>query len=118
MGKLRKSGCRSESVIVLANQNGREEIEVFQLLAISGNAAKTADSFDIVVFDGVRDKTPEDWCRFFCDLSRQGVLAVVVASERVRMHQGDANDILFLDHVVSSWTMLDEYTAACVSNEV
>ena len=85
MGKLRKSGCRSESVIVLANQNGREEIEVSQLLAIPGNAAKTADSFDIVVFDGVRDKTPEDWCRFFCDLSRQGVLAVVVASERVKV---------------------------------
>ena len=32
------------------------------------------------------------------------------------MHQGDANDILNLNHFVSSWTM-DEYLAACNSDQ-
>lgn len=93
-----------------------EEIQVSELRRIPDNAAETATSFHIVVFDGVRNSTLEDWRGFFCDLSRRGVFAVVVSSEGVRMHQGDANDILFLNHFVPSWIM-DEYEAACASNE-
>lgn len=80
-------------------------------------AKTTAESYDIVVLDGIRESNIEKW-RFFClQLARQGVLVVMVSSEGFRLHIGDANDIKFLKHFVSSWT-LDEYLGACESDEL
>ena len=60
--------------------------------------------------------TVEKWRIFCLQLARQGILVVVVSSEGVRLHIGDANDITHLKQFVSSWT-LDEYFGACESDK-
>ena len=91
-------------------------VQVSEMPTVPRNAADTAASYHIVVFDGVRKATLEDWRGFLSGLARHGVFVVFVSSEGVRMHQGDSDDLLHLDHFVSSWTM-DEYVAACSSDQ-
>jgi hypothetical protein len=43
------------------------------------------------------------------------VAVFLVSSEGVRLHEGDSQDIMKLEHFVPSWVM-DEYLAACQSD--
>lgn len=70
------------------------------------------DFADIVVFDGVRATTLEQWRGLMNDLARTGIPVVVVSSEGVFFHAGDSQDIISLGHFVPSWIM-PEYLEAC-----
>ena len=71
-----------------------------------------ADFADIVVFDGIRASSVEQWRSLMNGLARRGVAVVIISSEGVRFHEGDSQDILKLEHFVPSWVK-EEYLEAC-----
>lgn len=80
---------------------------------IDGNI--DTDGSTVVVFDGVRKSTVDGLRHIFNPLVRKGVAVILVSSEGVRIHQGDANDIAFIRYRVPAWT-LEEYMSACANN--
>lgn len=70
------------------------------------------DFADIVVFDGIRASSVEQWRSLMNGLARRGVAVVIISSEGVRLHEGDSQDILKLEHFVPSWVK-EEYWEAC-----
>jgi hypothetical protein len=78
-------------------------------------SSEDATLADIVVLDGLRTTTVERWRALINDLARHGVAVFLVSSEGVRLHEGDSQDIMKLEHFVPSWVM-DEYLAACQSD--
>jgi len=70
----------------------------------------------IVIFDGVRNETVEDWRDHANDLSRKGTFVVIVSSEGVFLHAGDATDVHPVEYFMPSWTK-SEYREACRNND-
>lgn len=108
--------------ISCATSNGRcwtvkhdESTGTRTVIATEHSVPLTKDDLEfahIVVFDGIRAQTLENWRGLMNDVARLGIFVVVVSSEGVFFHAGDSQDIAKLEHFVPSWTML-EYEETC-----
>lgn len=59
---------------------------------------------DIVIFDGLRKETLEEWESTLKKLSREGVAVILVSSQGVRLHAGNMKDISALGYRFPSWS--------------